>query len=975
MKKAANILCVISAILACLAVVFLIFTPKMLGESSYLVGAGASSFDIFSETILANWPAGHKAFIDFGNYQSNVVILIFAIALLLIVVLWIVHIVIMAVKKRGNSTWVNVAFILFGLVSLDLVYIFLIPGYLGGTTSIMDSVLAISDVMKKILGLLPYVLAAISLVLVVIALFVSFADMAKNPGAKKRFSQVPDGFVNVGAVSPAVSKMSEDKKDINNGKASVPATNSKNDDEIRSILNSELGDETASSNSNVGPIVEGSGCGKGATAINPGSYSGPAPTIVQYISYGPDGNKGSHGDEKPLTRDDIRDLVAAEMKKQNSTSVEETVPNDSEVLTSDDLRSIIHEEIAGTPKEKSTPNEVTPNDETKETETTQASTNPTGEVMTSEDLRQIVAEEIAKATKGETKVDATSSSGDSDVLTSDDLRSIIREELGQATKDIEQKEKDDISAEAAPAAKEVEEETSDVLTSDDLRSIVAEEIAKANGKETPKEAAPSAAPVEEKTPVDEAITTDDLRSIIREELTNKEGQEKVETVSEEKPEDKPLTANDLRTLIQEALEEHDNPERRQLTEDEARDLIVEQIRSFYLGKEKDEDEKAKKEEVKAEPEVKPTPKDEVTPTPVTPSNNNEILSSDDLRAIIHEEIASIKPVAQPAPVNGEGVSSDDIKKLLSDELAKFRAEQTLANQKAADEAADAHKIEQARAEAEAEQTKAQSEEIKNIKSSALSPDDIRSIVAEELDKKLAEKSVVTEKVVALPAKEEVKNEPVETAKPVEATKKEEVKPAPKAVIAPLTPKEEVKKEVKPAPAPAPKQVVTPVVVTPVETKDEEEDSPKAKIIRIPFSDRMLKADKELQSNYNELKAECLSYGLKSRLSNSGDTFRLHTKTYVKITIAGKGLKLYFALNPKDYASGPIPLHDASEKNIYKEIPGVFKVKSPLSLKRAKQLLADAVEKDNLEQGKIEPHNWAIELKDYKPQLGGKDDED
>jgi hypothetical protein len=138
---------------------------------------------------------------------------------------------------------------------------------------------------------------------------------------------------------------------------------------------------------------------------------------------------------------------------------------------------------------------------------------------------------------------------------------------------------------------------------------------------------------------------------------------------------------------------------------------------------------------------------------------------------------------------------------------------------------------------------------------------------------------------------------------------------------------------------------------------------------------MLKADKELQSNYNELKAECLSYGLKSRLSNSGDTFRLHTKTYVKITIAGKGLKLYFALNPKDYASGPIPLHDASGKNIYKEIPGVFKVKSPLSLKRAKQLLADAVEKDNLEQGKIEPHNWAIELKDYKPQLGCKDDED
>ena len=137
---------------------------------------------------------------------------------------------------------------------------------------------------------------------------------------------------------------------------------------------------------------------------------------------------------------------------------------------------------------------------------------------------------------------------------------------------------------------------------------------------------------------------------------------------------------------------------------------------------------------------------------------------------------------------------------------------------------------------------------------------------------------------------------------------------------------------------------------------------------------MLVADKETQDNYNDLKAECLSYGLKSRLSNSGDTFRLHTKTYVKITIAGKGLKLYFALDPKEYENSPIPLHDAGNKNIYKEIPGVFKVKSALSLRRAKQLLADACEKDNLEQGKIVPHDYAAELKDYVPQLGGKKDD-
>ena len=61
---------------------------------------------------------------------------------------------------------------------------------------------------------------------------------------------------------------------------------------------------------------------------------------------------------------------------------------------------------------------------------------------------------------------------------------------------------------------------------------------------------------------------------------------------------------------------------------------------------------------------------------------------------------------------------------------------------------------------------------------------------------------------------------------------------------------------------------------------------------------MKSAEKEMKANYNELKSEVLSYGVKSRVSNTGDTFRLHTKTYLKITIAGKSLKLYFALDPK-----------------------------------------------------------------------------
>ena len=162
-------------------------------------------------------------------------------------------------------------------------------------------------------------------------------------------------------------------------------------------------------------------------------------------------------------------------------------------------------------------------------------------------------------------------------------------------------------------------------------------------------------------------------------------------------------------------------------------------------------------------------------------------------------------------------------------------------------------------------------------------------------------------------------------------------------------KQTIVQEVKEVVKEEPKVVhVEKVVVKPVE-EDEEE---KNKIIRIPFDERLVAAEQDLKDNYNELKNEILSYGVKSRLSNSGDTFRLHRKTFVKISIAGKGLKLYFALNPADYANSTIPVLDVSDKGVYAETPLAFKVKSDLSVKRAKQLIADVMATENLEQGEV-----------------------
>ena len=52
----------------------------------------------------------------------------------------------------------------------------------------------------------------------------------------------------------------------------------------------------------------------------------------------------------------------------------------------------------------------------------------------------------------------------------------------------------------------------------------------------------------------------------------------------------------------------------------------------------------------------------------------------------------------------------------------------------------------------------------------------------------------------------------------------------------------------------------------------------------------------------------------------------------------KSLKLYFALNPRDYENTTIPYKDASDVKKYEDVPFVFKAKSDLSIRRAKQLI-------------------------------------
>ena len=232
----------------------------------------------------------------------------------------------------------------------------------------------------------------------------------------------------------------------------------------------------------------------------------------------------------------------------------------------------------------------------------------------------------------------------------------------------------------------------------------------------------------------------------------------------------------------------------------------------------------------------------------------------------------------------------------------------------------------------------------------LTEDEVRQAVREELAAFFENKEEkVEEPVVEEPVVEETKEETVEEKAeetPVEETVEESVEE---------TPEETVEESVEEAPVVEEKVEETPAVEEPA-TTDANANA------RLSFFDRILLVDDELLDIYNEIKNDILSYGVKSRVSSAGDTFRLHRVTYMKMIFAGKKVKLYMKLNPEDFADSTIPHDNAGDKKLYEEIPFVFKVKSGLSIRRAKALIAEMMEKEGIQRVK-EPGNF-----DYAREL-------
>ena len=218
---------------------------------------------------------------------------------------------------------------------------------------------------------------------------------------------------------------------------------------------------------------------------------------------------------------------------------------------------------------------------------------------------------------------------------------------------------------------------------------------------------------------------------------------------------------------------------------------------------------------------------------------------------------------------------------------------------------------------------------------ALTEADVRRLIEDRLAK-LDDKYVGEERAKAIADKEIVVHEQAFHSEKEEKAEEEVVEPV----------EEEVKEE--PVEEEKPEEKEDAVTIAPSAGTADDPFAGLGKHRRAKFETRLKNSDADLRAKYYELRDYVRSYGIKDRMSIPGLTFSAHRERFVFITISGKKLKVFYALNPDDYANTTTPVK-RNESKKFEDLPLEFKIKSDLSLKRAKALVDDVMKAKGVEK--------------------------
>lgn len=138
-----------------------------------------------------------------------------------------------------------------------------------------------------------------------------------------------------------------------------------------------------------------------------------------------------------------------------------------------------------------------------------------------------------------------------------------------------------------------------------------------------------------------------------------------------------------------------------------------------------------------------------------------------------------------------------------------------------------------------------------------------------------------------------------------------------------------------------------------------------KINKIDFDEKVEKSSPDLKRHYNEIKNVIMKYrNVHSRISKAGDSFRCKGQKYVYMTIVGKTLKVYLALDPFSIDQNVYHHRDVSNKKKYQVTPTLLRVKSELSVKKTIKLIEVMFEDNMIDvKKKVEEKDYVQELLD------------
>ena len=100
--------------------------------------------------------------------------------------------------------------------------------------------------------------------------------------------------------------------------------------------------------------------------------------------------------------------------------------------------------------------------------------------------------------------------------------------------------------------------------------------------------------------------------------------------------------------------------------------------------------------------------------------------------------------------------------------------------------------------------------------------------------------------------------------------------------------------------------------------------------------------------YTEIKNSFLCLGgVKSRVGQNGENFRVGKERIAKLCVSGKTLSLYLALAPSVYEDSKYRFEDMSDKKTHADTPMRLKITGKRTLKQARGLLQELASKYGL----------------------------